>query len=90
MFEPRLGSDGSAEAIDEDVRVHKVHDADAFHPSDRSFRANSKLSEMSARSRHIPRNSEFSKSSKVEEGGEPEEETVITIAADPAGTWGVR
>src|SRR5271157_425904 len=75
-----------AGAIDENVHINKVHGADWLHPSDRNFRANSKLSSMSARSRHIPKNSEFSRSLKVAEVGDPVGETVITIAADPVGT----
>jgi hypothetical protein len=70
----------------QNVRINKVHRADLFHPSERSLRANSELSSMSTRSRHIPKNSEFSKSLKVEWGRDPEDETVITIFAGPVGT----
>jgi hypothetical protein len=86
LLEPRLGSNCSAQTINKDVRINKVHRADLVHPSERSFRANSELSSMSVRSRHIPKNSEFSKSLKVEWGRDPEDETVITISADPVGT----
>jgi hypothetical protein len=41
---------------------------------------------MSARSRHIPKNAEFTKSPKVEAVEGLGEETVTTMAADPVGT----
>lgn len=86
LFEPFLGRNYSAQTINENVRINKVHRAGLFHPSDRNFRANSKLSLLSARSRHIPMNSEFNRSLKVAEVGSAEGEMVITTAADPVGT----
>src|SRR5208282_5250159 len=86
MFEPLLGRDCSAQTINDNVCINQVHGAGLLQLSDRSFRANSKLSTMSTRSRHIPMNSEFSRASKVAEFEVGRGETVITIAADPVGT----
>ena len=41
---------------------------------------------MSARSRHIPKNAEFTRSPKVAEGGDAVDLTIITIEAEPVGT----
>ena len=48
------------------------------------------LSEMSVRSRHIPKNSEFNRSPRVDDLGAATEETTNTISAGPSGTSACR
>jgi hypothetical protein len=86
LFQPSSSSVCAPQAIDQNVGVDKGDQAGRFQPFDRSFSANSEVSSMSARSRHMPKNSEFSRSPKVEAVEGPGEETVTAIAADPAGT----
>jgi hypothetical protein len=85
-LQPSLGRVCSSQVIHQNVSIHEVHEAGRFQPSARSFCANSGLSSMSARSRHIPKNSDLSRSPKVEGVEGPGQEIVTAIAADPAGT----
>jgi hypothetical protein len=88
-LQPRPRWKGSAQAINQDIGVNQIHPAGRPQPSERSFRANSTLSVMSARSRHIPKNSLFNRSRNVVEvslasGGD--DDTVTTSDALPVGT----
>jgi hypothetical protein len=58
--------------------------AERFHPSER--RVCAKLSVISGRSFHSPKNSEFASAPKVESRVGAEEETSSTISAGPVGT----
>src|SRR6185295_13525405 len=60
-IQPRLCRGGTSKALDQNVGIDENHQAERFQPWDRKSRANSKLSAISVRFRHIPKNSESAK-----------------------------
>lgn len=83
--QPRFSGQRSAQTVHQDIGIDEIHPLCRAQLSDRTFRANSKLSVISARLHHIPKNSLLSKSPKVVPMDD-EDDMVMTIDTVPVGT----
>src|SRR5262249_1506013 len=83
--QPRLSRGCPAQDVDQDIGIDQRGHGLRLQPSARRRRANSALSTISSRSRHMPKNSERSRSPKVSVTWGDWGATTTTISAGPTG-----